>query len=138
RVAAYVGRLDTPKNEEWLLDVAERSRASIPNLKILVAGGGPHEADFRREIVRRNLAERVLALGEREDPLSVYQAAEALLLPSQREGFSLATAEAMSVGLPVCRTRTAGAAELVVEGVIGRTTAIERVAFVSGAIVYLR
>jgi glycosyltransferase involved in cell wall biosynthesis len=137
RVAAYVGRLDVPKNEEWLLDVAERSRASIPNLKIVVAGGGPHEADFRREIVHRKLEDRVIALGEREDPLSVYQAADALLLPSQREGFSLATAEAMSVGLPVCRTRTAGVAELIVEGVTGRTTAIEREAFVSGAIEFL-
>jgi glycosyltransferase involved in cell wall biosynthesis len=137
RVAAYVGRLDVPKNEDWLLDVAERSRESIPNLKLLVAGGGPHEAEFRRAIVQRRLEPRVIALGECDDPLPVYQAADALLLPSQREGFSLATAEAMSVGVPVCRTRTAGAAELIIENVTGRTTAIEREAFVAGAIALL-
>ena len=138
RVAAYVGRLDLPKNEDWLLDVAERSRESIPNLKVLVAGAGPHEADFRRAIAQRGLETRVIALGELDDPLSVYQAADALLLPSQREGFSLATAEAMSVGVPVCRTRTAGGAELIVENVTGCTTAIEREAFVAGAIEFLR
>jgi glycosyltransferase involved in cell wall biosynthesis len=138
RVAAYVGRLDVPKNEDWLLDVAERSREAIPNLKILVAGAGPHERAFRSAIVERGLEGRVIAVGERDDPLSVYQAADALLLPSQREGFSLVTAEAMSVGVPVCRTRTAGAAELIVENVTGRTTAIEREAFVSGAIEFLR
>jgi glycosyltransferase involved in cell wall biosynthesis len=138
RVAAYVGRLDVPKNEEWLLEVAERSRELIPSLKILVAGGGPHEGEFRAAIAQRRLEGRVVALGECDDPLSVYQAADAFLLPSQREGFSLATAEAMSVGLPVCRTRTAGAAELVVENVTGRTTAIEREAFVAGAIEFLR
>jgi len=131
RVAAYVGRLDRPKNEDWLLDVADRSRASIPGLKILIAGTGPHEADFLRQLRERKLEGRVIPLGEREDPLPVYQAADAMLLPSQREGFSLATAEAMSVGLPVCRTRTAGSAELIVEGVTGRTTAIDREAFVS-------
>jgi glycosyltransferase involved in cell wall biosynthesis len=138
RVAAYVGRLDRPKNEEWLLDVAERSREAIPNLKILVAGGGPHEDSFETEIVRRRLEGRVIPLGEMDDPLAVYRAADAFLLPSQREGFSLATAEAMSVGLPVCRTRTAGASELVVENVTGRTTAIEREAFVTTAIEFLR
>jgi glycosyltransferase involved in cell wall biosynthesis len=138
RVAAYVGRLDKPKNEDWLLDVAERSREAIPNLKILVAGGGPHEDAFETEIVRRRLEGRVIPLGETDDPLTVYRAADALLLPSQREGFSLATAEAMSVGLPVCRTRTAGAAELVVENVTGRTTAIEREAFVTTAVEFLR
>jgi glycosyltransferase involved in cell wall biosynthesis len=138
RVAAYVGRLDVPKNEDWLLDVADRSHELIPNLKVLVAGAGPHEAEFRRAIVQRQLEARVIALGERDDPLSVYQAADALLLPSQREGFSLATAEAMSAGVPVCRTRTAGAAELIVENVTGRTTAIEREAFIAGAIEFLR
>jgi glycosyltransferase involved in cell wall biosynthesis len=138
RVAAYVGRLDVPKNEEWLLDVAERSRESIPTLKILVAGGGPHEAAFRHAITARRLDGRVIALGECDDPLSVYQASDAFLLPSQREGFSLATAEAMSVGLPACRTRTAGAAELIVENLTGRTTPIEHEAFVTGAIEFLR
>jgi UDP-glucose:(heptosyl)LPS alpha-1,3-glucosyltransferase len=84
------------------------------------------------------LAERVYPLGELKDPLPVYQAADAMLLPSQREGFSLATAEAMSVGLPVCRTRTAGAAELIVEDVTGRTTPIDREAWVRTAIDFLR
>src|SRR5438552_12190584 len=85
----------------------------------------------------RKLESRVIYLGERKDPLDVYQAADAMLLPSQREGFSLATAEAMSVGVPVCRTRTAGAAELIIEDVTGRSTPIERDAFVNAAIEFL-
>jgi glycosyltransferase involved in cell wall biosynthesis len=137
RVAAYVGRLDTPKNEDWLLDVADRSRDSIPNLKVLVAGAGPHDAAFRQQIAQRNLKQRVLSLGELEDPLPVYQAADALLLPSQREGFSLSNAEAMSVGVPACRTRTAGADELIVDHVTGRMTPIDREAFVATAIEFL-
>jgi glycosyltransferase involved in cell wall biosynthesis len=137
RVAVYVGRLDDPKNEEWLLEVAERSRGAIPKLKLVVAGSGPHSVDFLRQIRERKLENRVMYLGERKDPLDVYQAADAMLLPSQREGFSLATAEAMSVGVPVCRTRTAGAAELIVENVTGRSTPIQREAFVNAAIEFL-
>jgi glycosyltransferase involved in cell wall biosynthesis len=137
RVAVYVGRLDTPKNESWLLDVADQSRQSIPNLKILIAGTGPHEAAFKNEIQTRNLPTRVILLGEQENPLPVYQAADAMLLPSQREGFSLATAEAMSVGVPVCRTATAGSAELILDKINGRITPIDREAFVTAAIEFL-
>jgi glycosyltransferase involved in cell wall biosynthesis len=137
RVAVYVGRLDTPKNETWLLDVAEQSRQTIPNLKILIAGTGPHEASFKKEIQFRDLQSRVILPGEQENPLPVYQAADAMLLPSQREGFSLATAEAMAVGVPVCRTATAGSAELITDKVNGRITPIDRHAFISTAIEFL-
>jgi glycosyltransferase involved in cell wall biosynthesis len=137
RVAAFVGRLDDPKNAHWVLDVAAEAREAVPNLKVVFCGAGPHEADLRRQIEERGLAERVRMIGERPDPLEVYQAVDALLLPSLREGFSLVTAEAMSVGVPVIRTRTAGAEELVVEGVTGATTAIERRAFVSAAVAFL-
>jgi UDP-glucose:(heptosyl)LPS alpha-1,3-glucosyltransferase len=138
KVACFVGRLDSPKNEHWLLDLADQSRTSLPNLKILITGKGPHEADLRQQIAARDLATRVRMLGERTDPLPVYQASDALLLPSQREGFSLVCAEAMSVGVPVCRTRTAGSAELIVENVTGRTTDIDHDAFIRTATEFLK
>jgi glycosyltransferase involved in cell wall biosynthesis len=132
RVAAFVGRLDDPKNEDWLLDVATR----LSDLHVLLAGEGPHEAELRRRIERDGLAGRVHLLGHR-DPLPVYRAADALLLPSLREGFSLVCAEAMSVGVPVLRTRTAGTQELIIEDVTGRSTPIEHDAFVSAAAEFL-
>jgi glycosyltransferase involved in cell wall biosynthesis len=136
RVAIYVGRLDTPKNERWVVDVAAQSRHTLPNLKILLCGDGPHESQVRKRIAADNLADRVFLLGHR-DPLSVYQAADALLLPSAREGFSLVCAEAMSVGVPVFRTRTAGTQALVVEDVTGRSVPIDQRAFVTGATDFL-
>jgi glycosyltransferase involved in cell wall biosynthesis len=135
-VAVYVGRLDRPKNEDWLLDLAEASAEPLPKLKILLAGQGPHELRLRRRIERPELAERVRLLGHR-DPLPVYQAADALLLPSQREGFSFVCAEAMSVGIPVLRTRTAGTAALIVEGTTGRSVEVDRRAFIAGAMDFL-
>ena len=136
RVGLYVGRLEDPKNEGWLLDLAEKSRNSMVNLRILLAGDGPNESSLRERIEREGLGKRVTLLGRR-DPLALYQAADALLLPSEREGFSLACAEAMCVGLPVLRTNTSGTKELIVEGVTGRSTPIEHDAFVAGAIAFL-
>jgi len=136
RVAVYVGRLDTPKNERWVIDVADHARHSIPNLKILMAGDGPHEMQVRKRIAADNLQDRVILLGHC-NPLIAYQAADALLLPSAREGFSLVCAEAMSVGVPVLRTRTSGTRELIIEDVTGRSVPINRDDFIAGAVDFL-
>jgi glycosyltransferase involved in cell wall biosynthesis len=131
-VAAYVGRLEDPKNEAWLLDLAERS----PALRLLIAGDGPNRTKLETAIRTAGLMSRVTLLGDC-DPLPVYHAADALLLPSAREGFSYACAEAMSCGVPVLRTRTAGTEEMIIEGITGRSCEINRDAFIAAAIEFL-
>jgi glycosyltransferase involved in cell wall biosynthesis len=135
-LVAYVGRMDWPKNEAWMLDLAERTRQTLPRLRVLMAGDGPNAAALHRAIEARNLGDRVRMLGHR-DPLPIYQAIDALLLPSQREGFSLVCAEAMSVGVPCLRTHTSGSEELIVPDVTGRSTPIDREAFVMAATEFL-
>lgn len=135
-VAAFVGRFDEPKNEDWMLDLAEASRERLPDVRFVLLGEGPHEAALRRRIGSSQLHDRVTLL-PRQDPLTLYQAADALLLPSVREGFSLVCAEAMSVGVPVFRTRTAGTAQLIREGFTGRSVSIDRESFIAGAIEFL-
>jgi UDP-glucose:(heptosyl)LPS alpha-1,3-glucosyltransferase len=56
-----------------------------------------------------------------------------MLLPSQREGFSYACAEAMCTGVPVLRTRTSGTKELIIEGKTGRSSPIDHDAFLTAA-----
>jgi glycosyltransferase involved in cell wall biosynthesis len=135
-VALYLGRLDDPKNESWLIDLAAITKDSIPNLKILLAGDGPNETQIRHRIENENLQIRVRMLGHCE-PLPLLQAADALLLPSQREGFSYACAEAMCAGVPVLRTRTSGTKELIIENKTGRSTPIHRQAFLNAAVEFL-
>ena len=127
-IAVFVGRFDYPKNEEWMLDVA----AAMPDLRVLLVGGGPNEAKLRDRIDRVGLRSRVWVF-ESRDPLPIYQAADALLLPSLREGFGLVCGEAMSVGVPVLRTRTSGSALQIVENVTGRSTPIDHDAFIAAA-----
>lgn len=135
-VAAFAGRLDFPKNADWMIDLAEQSRSLLHDLQIILAGDGPDAEELRRIIRHKNLVSRLRMLGER-DVLPVYQAADALLLPSLREGFGLVCAEAMCVGVPVLRTRTSGTEELIVEGVTGRSVPINRKSFVAAAIEFL-
>jgi putative colanic acid biosynthesis acetyltransferase WcaF len=135
-VAAYVGRLDTPKNEGWMIDLALAARDRIPNLCVLMVGEGPHEPELRRRIAESGVQSTVSLLGYR-DPLACYQAADLVLLPSAQEGFSLVCAEAMSVGVPVLRTRTSGTTELIVENVTGRAVPIQKDAFINAALAML-
>lgn len=131
-IAAYVGRFEYPKNEDWMLDVA----AARADLRVVMIGGGPHEAALRRRVADLRLGDRVTLLPY-GDARVVYRACDAVLLPSQAEGFSLATTEAMASGRPVLRTRTAGTEEHVVEGVTGRSVAVDREAFVAAALEFL-
>lgn len=127
-VAAYVGRLDYPKNVDWLLELAQH----MPQLHVLLAGGGPDEPKLQAAIRQLDLGSRVKLLGEC-DPRPIYAAADVLLLPSLREGFSYVCGEAMSCGRPVLRTRTAGTTKLIIENVTGRSCAIDRQAFLTAA-----
>jgi glycosyltransferase involved in cell wall biosynthesis len=125
-----------PKNEDWFLDVAAAAITALPNVHFVIAGDGPHEAAVRQRIASEGLMNRVTLLGYR-DPLAVYHAADALLVPSLREGFCFAALEAMSAGAPVLRTRTGGAMAQIIEDITGRATNINREAFVGAALSFL-
>lgn len=135
-MAMYVGRLDWPKNEEWLLDVDEQLHRRGVKAKLFFVGEGPHEAMLKTRIAAEGSTGRVFVVGH-QDPKPFYHAADALLLPSQREGFSFVCAEAMACGVPCLRTRTSGTRELIVENTTGLSVPIEKDAFVSGATAFL-
>jgi glycosyltransferase involved in cell wall biosynthesis len=135
RVGVYVGRLDQrhPKNCPWLLDLAAAWGQRRQGLRIYLAGEGPDFGELQARIDHEGLSDRVQLLGHR-DALEVYRAADLLLLPSGREGFSLVCAEAMCTGVPVLRTRTAGTTETIVEGETGRSVPVDREAFIRAAL----
>jgi len=116
-VAAYVGRFDHPKNENWIADLARQ----MPNVSFVMMGAGP------RQHLLNDAPVTLLPYG---DPVLLYRAMDALLLPSSNEGFSLVTAEAMSTGRPVLRTRTDGVDETILEGHNGYSCDIDRDDFI--------
>jgi len=135
-IAGFVGRFDYPKNEEWMLDLAAASREKIPDLHVVLIGEGPHEPDLRRRIAAENLAGRVTIIPY-GDPHAVYRASDAILLTSGAEGFSFVNTEALSTGRAVLRTRTAGTEEQIIEGVTGRSVAVDRNAFLAASLDFL-
>jgi glycosyltransferase involved in cell wall biosynthesis len=110
-VAAFVG-------SEWErkgLEPAIRALAQQPRWSIAVAGAGDR-ARFEAIAARAGAQGRVHWLGVRSDVERVYQLADAFVLPSSYETFSLVTFEAAAAGLPILATPVSGVRELIDDG----------------------
>ncbi|NBD08895.1 glycosyltransferase family 4 protein [Corallococcus silvisoli] len=98
-VIALVGRLSMEKGPQVLLEAMRRlartTGARVPTL--LLVGDGPLRASL--EAQARGLPVRFL--GFRSEVRSVYAAADAVVMPSLREGMPLVALEAMAVGRPL-------------------------------------
>lgn len=86
------------------LDILIRALAHADRTKLRVVGDGPQRTVLEREAEAAGVSSRVEFLGylpHREDVYEELEAADVFVLPSQGEGFCVAVAEAMAVGLPV-------------------------------------
>ncbi len=110
-VALFVGG-------EWErkgLEPAIQALAAAPTWTLWVIGSGD-EHRFRGIARASGVASRVVFLGSQPDPAPCYAAADAFVLPSAYETFSLATYEAAAAGLPLLVTRVNGVEDLLVDG----------------------
>lgn len=94
---------------------AIESLVQLTELDLLIAGLGP-ERDALQQLARRlGVQDRVRFLGNlnSEDLLTVYNAADALVLASSREGWANVLLEAMACGTPVVASAVWGTPEVV-------------------------
>ena len=95
-VALFIGQLEPRKDPLTAIAAADAAAAAGAPLILLVAGDGPLEGQ-----VRAQAGPAVRVLGHRDDPETLFAAADILVMPSLREGQSLAVLEAMRDGLAV-------------------------------------
>lgn len=85
----------------------------------LLVGEGREEDLLKREVKLCGLSDHVRFLGYRQDVASVLKHVDIAVVPSERESFGLAAAEAMSMRIPVVATDIGGLREVVEDGVTG-------------------
>ena len=110
-VAAFVGG-------EWErkgLQAAIEALASSPEWDLVVAGAGD-ETRYRQLADALGVGDRVHWLGVLHEVQIVYGLADAFVLPTSYETFSLVTFEAAASGLPVLATPVSGVRELIEDG----------------------
>jgi glycosyltransferase involved in cell wall biosynthesis len=86
-----------------------------PDVRLLIAGGGPDRAALQKQADKLGVADRVQFVGvvPQIDLKWWYSAADALALCSSREGWANVLLEAMACGTPVIATNIWGTPEVV-------------------------
>ncbi len=111
----YIGRLSEEKRVHVLLD----AMAQLQHPAHLVVGGnGPAANDLEQRARALSIAHRTTLLGRvsDEDLIPLYRLADVFVMPSVAELQSVATLEALAVGLPVVAANTGALPELVFDG----------------------
>ena len=119
-VLLSVGHLIERKGHHLVVEALAR----LPEVKLVIVGEGPERAALEALSARTGTADRVQFAGElphSELPLH-YQAADALVLASSREGCANVLLEAMACGTPVVATPVWGTPEIVADCAAGKLT----------------
>lgn len=102
--AVWVGRLSAEKQACDAFDIAALVRRSLPDFRLIVAGGPEKEEEWQpylRYVEAHGLTDTVLFAGFTTQVDACYRQASALLSTSQQEGWGMALTEAQLYGLPI-------------------------------------
>jgi glycosyltransferase involved in cell wall biosynthesis len=106
RVVVTVGRIDTQKNPQLLLDAFARVAATQADVALVYVGDGVLRPGLERRVAELGLAARVRFAGLMPQPriADVLRGADVFALSSSYEGMPMAMPEALGSGLPVVTT----------------------------------
>lgn len=113
------GRLEEQKGHDVLFDALSILLRKGLDFTLVVAGDGSRRSWLEQRSLSLGLAPRVQFVGQIEDVGGLLAAADAVLLPSRREGLPLVLLEAMARGRPVVATSVGGVADVVTDGANG-------------------
>jgi glycosyltransferase involved in cell wall biosynthesis len=119
RILASVGRLVGWKGLRIIISVLPQL---APDVRYLVVGAGPEEANLKAQASALGVADRVHFAGRvaHADLPDVLSEADLYVQPSiGEEAFGISVAEAMACGLPVLASRNGGLPEVVADGETG-------------------
>jgi len=117
RTLVSVGLLIDRKGHHHII----RALRDLPDTDLLIAGSGPDEAALKKLAQTEGVADRIRFLGsvDQNTLREIYNAADALVLASSREGWANVLLEAMACGTPVVASAVWGTPEVVAKSQAG-------------------
>jgi len=109
RLVLGLGRLVADHGFDALANAASNLTSDVPGMRVMIIGQGP-EADALRQPGCEVMEQSV-------DAIPWLTAADVVVVPHRRCGFSMVAAEAMAIGKPVLARETGGLAEMGVRDV---------------------
>ena len=110
-VVLSVGELNKNKNHEIVICAIKK--LDIKNIHYVICGRGPLKSHLEKIIDEMDLSSNVHLVGFRSDIKDIYKISDLFVLPSFREGLSVALMEAMASGLPCVVSRIRGNTDLI-------------------------
>ncbi len=119
RGVAVIGRLSPEKGHDSLLCAGADWLKARPDICLLIVGDGPLRTSLQERVKSLGLDDQVRFAGYREDVPAVLAAADAVVIPSLREGLGYTALEAMAAGCPVAAFAVGGLPEIIRDGETG-------------------
>ena len=98
---AALGRLCHQKGYDIMLDTFAKACEQRPDLRLYIIGDGPDREALEQQREALGLQDKVVFLGNQENPYCYMSRMDAFLSTSRYEGQPLNIMEAMAVGLPL-------------------------------------
>lgn len=99
-VVGNVARFMKQKNHHFLIEVFEQVNKLNKNSILMLVGQGELMDEIKALVHEKNLDDRVMFLGQRNDVERLYQAMDVFVLTSFHEGFPVTGIEVQCCGLP--------------------------------------
>jgi glycosyltransferase involved in cell wall biosynthesis len=119
KVFGLIGRLFPDKGHRFFLQALAGIAREHPEAHGLIVGAGPEEDNIIRRIDELGLKDRVLFVGTRNNMQLVYDAIDALVIPSLTEGLPYVLLEAMANKIPVIASAVGDIPLLIKQGETG-------------------
>lgn len=133
----YTAELNHNKHQDLLIKAMADLKKKIPNIKLLLAGEGPLEIQYKEQVKSLGLSEDVHFLGHRSDIPNLLKLSDIAVSASRREGLPVNIMEAMATGLPIIVTDSRGNRDLVKTGENGYVVGVDDVNGLCTAVVDL-
>ncbi|MBA4322720.1 MAG: glycosyltransferase [Odoribacter sp.] len=117
--------------------VSTASHKTGQSIKCIIAGEGPERDNLIEEVKREGLDGRVIFTGFQPDAISLINAMDIFVLPSEKEGFPRVILEAMLMKKPVIASNVTGPSEIVINGETGLLVAAGKPEMLADAILRL-
>lgn len=108
RIFRAVGRLTAVKNYAMLIRAFAQARQQAPDIRLEIVGEGEDRQQLESLIHELNASSFIMLRGFISDIVALHKDTDFFLMPSLSEGFGLAAAEAMAMGVPGLASRVGG------------------------------